>query len=244
MTKKADFSKDEWQMITDGPEWILAALAAADGNVALTTKSKESSAFKKVIKDYRSRSELVAEVVDDKTKTSKATKSATLSDAEQALEEINDLLDAKATSADASDYRKFLTSIADSVAEAAGEGALGIGKKLSDKEAKALTKIKAALKPGKAPAAKPSSKPAAKPAARPGSRPARPGMKLPTRAPRRRGQGHRYPHRQEKRNLVSPCPEVLRRYVRAILAVHVRIQQRINWRQLQRLLCWIGNQGT
>ena len=68
------------------------------------------------------------------------------------------------------------------MAEAAGEGALGIGKKLSEKEAKALTKIKAALKPGKAPAAKPSRIPAAKPAARPGSRPARPGMKIPKHA--------------------------------------------------------------
>ena len=113
MTKQSDFTKQEWQMITDGPEWILTALAAADGNVALTTKSKESSAFKKVVKDYRSRSELVAEVMDDKTKASKATKSATLSDAEQALEEINDLLNSKVKSADASDYRKFLTAIAD-----------------------------------------------------------------------------------------------------------------------------------
>ncbi|MEN8240927.1 MAG: hypothetical protein ABFS17_03310 [Chloroflexota bacterium] len=164
MTKKSDFSKQEWQMITDGPEWVFAALAAADGNVALTTKGKESKAYKKVIEDYRSRSELVAEVLGDSAKASKDTKGATLSDAEQALEEINDLLDAKADTADASDYRRFLSSLADSVAEAAGEGTLGAGKKLSDKEAKAIKKIQAALKPGKKPARKPAAKPAKRPA--------------------------------------------------------------------------------
>ena len=46
MTKKSDFTKEEWALVKDGPEWIFAALAAADGNVAVTTKMKESKAFK------------------------------------------------------------------------------------------------------------------------------------------------------------------------------------------------------
>ena len=126
---KSMFSKEEWQLIADGPEWVFAALAAADGNVAITTKAKESKAFKNIVKNYTSSSTLVKEVVGDKTKTAKGVKGATVSDAEQALEEINGILDSKLNKSDADQYRKFLTSVADSVAEAAGEGALGLVRK-------------------------------------------------------------------------------------------------------------------
>lgn len=146
MAKKALFSKSEWQMIADGPEWVFAALAAADGNVALTVKAKEAKTFKDVVKEYSSSSELVNEVIGDKLKPAKDIKNATLSDAEQALEEINDLLAEKLDRLEADKYRKFLKDVGDAVAKAAGEGLLGTGKKLSDKETKALKKIKEALK--------------------------------------------------------------------------------------------------
>ena len=68
MATKSKFSQEEWQMVTDGPEWVLAALAAADGNTAITTKAKESRAFKNAIKNYSSTSSVVKEVVADKTK--------------------------------------------------------------------------------------------------------------------------------------------------------------------------------
>jgi len=150
--------------LTDGPEWVFAALAAADGNVAITTKAKESKAFKNVVKNYSSSSQLVQEVLGDKTKASRDVKRATVSDAEQALEEINKILDDKLSPSEASQYRKFLTSIADSVAEAAGEGVLGVGKKISKKEEKVLGKVKSALKPKKA--VKVETKPSAPPKAK------------------------------------------------------------------------------
>jgi ABC-type Na+ efflux pump permease subunit len=127
MAIKSDFSKQEWQLLADGPEWVFAALAAADGNVAVTLKMKESKAFKNAVADYRSRSELMAEVLEDTSKAAKETKSATLSDAEQAIEKINDILDSKASAAEAAEYRRFLVSIAEDVAGATGEGALGLG---------------------------------------------------------------------------------------------------------------------
>lgn len=192
MSYKQKFTKEEWQLIVDGPEWVFAALTAADGNVALTVKVKESKAFKDVVKNHTGSSELVREVLEDSTKTSREVKSATLSDAEQALEAINKLLEAKLPLPEANGYRKFLTSVADSVAEAAGEGALGIGEKISKKEAKALEKIKSALKPTAAakveakpvvkPAAKPVEKPVAKPAKKPVTKPVeRPGVKPATK---------------------------------------------------------------
>ena len=109
---------------------------------AVTTKMKESKAFKNAVEDYRSRSELMAEVLEDTSKAAKETKTATLSDAEQAIEKINGILDSKVASSEAAEYRRFLLSIAEDVAEATGEGALGIGEKFSDKEKAAMAKIK------------------------------------------------------------------------------------------------------
>jgi hypothetical protein len=157
MAKKLDFSKADWQLLNDGPEWVFAALAAADGNVAVTLKMKESKAFKKAIEDYRSRSELMAEVLEDTSKAAKATKTATLSDAIEAIDKINDILDSQVPSTEAAEYRRFLLSIAEEVAEATGEKALGLGEKFSDKEKAAMAKIKKALKPEKK-AVKPAPK--------------------------------------------------------------------------------------
>lgn len=147
MTNKSDFSSKEWQLIKDGPEWVFAALAAADGNVAVTLKMKESRAFKSTLDDYRSRSEFMAEVLEDSSKAAKETKRATLSEAEDAINEISDILDAKVPSDEASEYRHFLLSIAESVAGATGEGVLGLGEKFSKKEQDAMARIKAALRP-------------------------------------------------------------------------------------------------
>jgi nucleoid-associated protein YgaU len=156
MAKQSDFSKQAWGLLKDGPEWVFAALAAADGNVALTLKMKESKAFKKAVEGYRSRSELMAEVLEDTSKAAKATKSATLSDAVEAIEKINDILDSQVSPSEAAEYRRFLLSIAEDVAGATGEGALGLGEKFSDKEKNAMAKIRKALKPEKK-AAKPAA---------------------------------------------------------------------------------------
>lgn len=153
MGMKEKFTKEEWQLLKDGPEWVFAALAAADGNVAVTTKMKESKAFKTAVDGYRSRSALMAELLGDSSKAAKETKNATLSDAEQAVEKINAILDSKVEAGEAAEYRRFLLSIADEVAGATGEGALGIGEKFSKKEQAAMGKLSAALKPKKAAAA-------------------------------------------------------------------------------------------
>jgi hypothetical protein len=142
MSINTKFSEEKWQMITSGTEWIFAFLAAADGSVALSIKVKESKTSENVVNNYSSTSNLVQDVVGDKTKTSRDVKGATLSDADQALEGINNLLEVKLSRREAVQYQKFLISVADSVAEAAGEGALGIGKKISNKEEKVLVKLR------------------------------------------------------------------------------------------------------
>lgn len=198
MAIKSKFSKEEWQRIKDGPDWVFAALSAADGNVALMTKAKESKAFKDVIKNYTASSPVIREVLEDETKTSRDVQGATLSEAEEVLEEINNLIQQKLSLSDANQYREFLASIGESVAEAAGEGALGLGEKISKKEEKALNSIKSILKPAKAakvvakPTPKPAQKPDTKPASRLADKPqlgrepkARPSSQEPRQTPRK-----------------------------------------------------------
>ncbi len=65
-----------------------------------------------------------------------------------AIKSINDavaVLQGKATPEDIEQFKGFIYSCADAVANAAGSGLFGSGTKVSDKEAAALTKIKAAL---------------------------------------------------------------------------------------------------
>jgi hypothetical protein len=55
-------------------------------------------------------------------------------------------MEGKATAAEISEYKSFIYGVAEAVAEAAGSGLFGRGEpKVSDKEAAALTKIKAAM---------------------------------------------------------------------------------------------------
>jgi len=65
-----------------------------------------------------------------------------------AIVKINEalaILKDKATPEDIQQYKEFIYSSADTVASAAGSGLFGTGAKVSDKEAAALVKLKAAL---------------------------------------------------------------------------------------------------
>ncbi|MBN1220703.1 MAG: LysM peptidoglycan-binding domain-containing protein [Anaerolineae bacterium] len=146
MASKTSFSAEEWSLIKDSPDWVNAALAAADNQVALTTKIKESQAFKKAVAGYESDSQLIREVIADKGKPAKELNGATLSDAVEALEKVAKILDTKVDRREGEKFRAFLIELGQSVAESAGEGMLGLGEKVSKKEAAALQKIKAALK--------------------------------------------------------------------------------------------------
>lgn len=55
------------------------------------------------------------------------------------------ILSNKATPAEIQEYKQFIYSCADSVANAAGEGLFGTGKKVSQKEATTLRELKTAL---------------------------------------------------------------------------------------------------
>jgi LysM repeat protein len=143
---KAKLSASEWELVRDAPYWVNAALAAADGRVAFITSRLESQALSKAISTYRSTNALVRDIVANESNPAKEIKDATESSAEKALSQIATVVEQKLGTDDLDALGDFLLHVGQTVAEAAGEGVLGMGDKVSKKEAAALEGIAAALK--------------------------------------------------------------------------------------------------
>jgi nucleoid-associated protein YgaU len=143
---KSKLSTTEWDLVKDAPFWVNAALAAADGRVALITKRVEAKALGKALKNYKSSNALIRDVVGNEEDPDKAIKKATQSAAEKALGRISGIVERKLGDDDLDAFNDFLLSIGRSIAEAAGEGVLGIGKNTSDEESEALQSLASVLK--------------------------------------------------------------------------------------------------
>ena len=145
MSGKSSFTGAEWELISDAPQYVFAAIAAADGRPGLIRKRKEESAFFKAVSSYKSGNVLIRDVIaDDKEADDKITKMS-MEQAERALRKIGNILDAKADDDDADGLRQFLLDAGKSAASAAGE-ALFDRDKISDDEEEALNMIALALR--------------------------------------------------------------------------------------------------
>ncbi|MCP4417742.1 MAG: hypothetical protein GY805_14050, partial [Chloroflexi bacterium] len=143
---KSKLSATEWDLVKDAPFWVNAALSAADGRVALITRRVEAKALTKAIKNHSSKNALVRDIANNDDDPAKAIKKASQSDAEKALGQISDIVERKLGSDNLDTFNDFLLGVGRSIAEAAGEGVLGIGDNTSDEESEALQSIANALK--------------------------------------------------------------------------------------------------
>lgn len=142
---KAKLSASEWNLVKDAPFWVNAALSAADGRVALIVKRKENKAVSQAMDAYKGSNQLVRDVIANEEDPDKDVKNATQSQAEKALSRISGIVEKKLGADDLDAFNTFLLSVGRAVAEAAGEGVLGIGKNTSDEESEALKDIAEAL---------------------------------------------------------------------------------------------------
>lgn len=143
---KAKLSQSEWKLVKDAPYWVHAALAAAEGRSALLTRRRESKALDEAIGGYTSDNALVRDIIADQSDPAKDIGDANQSNAEQALSKIAAIVQEKLGGDDLGALSDFLLHVGQSVAGAAGEGVLGLGEKVSKKEAAALEGITAALR--------------------------------------------------------------------------------------------------
>jgi hypothetical protein len=146
VTRRADFTEEEWERVLEGPTTagMIVLMAERGGSI------RESFSMAKAYTEARRRhgeSELLDEVVSSKPKVDR-TKHRSLEELrEHGLGELHDavrLLERKATPEEVDDYRRFALGLAERVAAAHREG----GQQVSDAERVAIDQIEAALETG------------------------------------------------------------------------------------------------
>lgn len=138
MSTQASFMSEEWRTLQFAPLWIFSLVAGADGSI----DKKEIAALAKELQE----AVLFKEPLARDVLLSVATNFADVMSQYQAdsrnavtgLRDVADLLDKKASSQQADNFKKAVLLIGRNVAEASGGGLLGLGKKMSDQETSAL----------------------------------------------------------------------------------------------------------
>ena len=147
MTGKADFSAEEWNLVLNGPPsaGILVATAQRGGTF------RESFSMAKAYTEARQRhgdSELLDEIASTKPHLDHTRYHSAEELQQDTLAKIRDavaVVDAKASSEEAGEYRRFIVGLAERVAEAHREGFLGMsGERVSDAEKEGIDKVRAA----------------------------------------------------------------------------------------------------
>jgi hypothetical protein len=143
MTGKADFTEEEWTLIVEAPPTAGLIVMTADRGGMF----RESFSMAKAYAEARERhgdSELLDEVVSAKPKVNRGGARSVEEVRERGLEHLREavgLLERKATPKELEDYRQFVATVADRVANAHREG----GQQVSDAERAAIEEIAAAL---------------------------------------------------------------------------------------------------
>jgi hypothetical protein len=143
MTDKTAFTKEEWELVREGPPTAgVVALSAAKGGTF-----RETWALAKFYAEARKEhgeSELLDALVAEKPDVKRYSSSEELeSQGLGRLTEAVTLLEEKATVGEVAGYRKFVMDVAEQVAEAHKEG----GQPVSEGERAAIEKIAASLYP-------------------------------------------------------------------------------------------------
>ena len=143
MTGRADFTQEEWELVLEGPP--------SAGMIVVTAQRggtfRESIAMAKAYVEARrehGESELLDEIVAAKPERDHTRYHSVEELKQHGLQHLRDaveLLERKATAEEVEDYRRFVLTLADRVANAHREG----GETVSDAERRAIEEISANL---------------------------------------------------------------------------------------------------
>ena len=143
MTGKADFAEEEWELVLEGPP--------SAGMIVVTAQRggtfRETLALAKAYVEARrhhGESELLDEIVAAKPELDHTRFRSAEELKQHGLQHLRDavkLLERKATAAEVEEYKRFVLTLADKVANAHREG----GKSVSDAERAAIEEISASL---------------------------------------------------------------------------------------------------
>jgi hypothetical protein len=144
MTAKADFTPEEWTVVLEGPPSAgLIVITAQRGGTFRETYSM-AKAYTEARQDHGA-SELLDEIVSAKPHVDHTRYSSPDELKQAGLQRIRDavaLLEAKATPEETEEYRRFVVTLAEKVANAHREGG---DSAVSDAEGAAIEEIRGAL---------------------------------------------------------------------------------------------------
>jgi hypothetical protein len=143
MTGKADFTQEEWELVLEGPPSAGMIIVTAQRGGAI----RETFAIAKAYVDARQQhgqSELLDEIVAAKPERDHTHYRSVDELRQHGLQHLRDaveLLERKASADEVEDYRRFILTLADKVANAHREGDTDV----SDAERSAIDEISASL---------------------------------------------------------------------------------------------------
>jgi hypothetical protein len=149
MTGKADFSSEEWEVVLKGPPSAGMIVITAQRGGTFRESFSMAKAYGEARKQY-GESELLDEIASTKPEIDRTRYHSPeeLKDhGLQHLREAVELLEQKATPEEVDEYRRFVLTLANRVADAHKEGFLGLsGERVSEAEAAAVAEIAEALR--------------------------------------------------------------------------------------------------
>ncbi len=148
MTGKSDFEPEEWKQVLEGPPSAGIMVAAAQRGGTF----RESFSMAKAYGEARAQhgdSELLDEIASTRPEADH-TRYHSIDELKQgALQNLRDaltILERKATPEEVDQYRRFVLSLANRVADARREGFMGLsGERVSDAEREAVSEIASTL---------------------------------------------------------------------------------------------------
>jgi hypothetical protein len=148
MATKADFTDEEWELLRETPPGVGMVVIASDRGGMVRESFSMAKAYAEARKQPGA-SELLDELVAAKPDMDHSRYQSKEEMVEAALQRATDalaLIGEKGTADDVEQFRAFLWSVAEHVANARKEGFMGLtGERVSDAEEAALERIKTAL---------------------------------------------------------------------------------------------------
>lgn len=147
MINQDNYSPEQWQMIVEAPFHI--GILVSDTDLNPDSSKKEFDAILHSCGDAQEKyvgNSLIQEVLENIGGYSNVEISGDISgNAGEYFKEIAKIVHEKSTPEEAKEYCEFLYKIAENTAKAYGEGFLGLGNRISEKESYILGRLKKSL---------------------------------------------------------------------------------------------------
>jgi hypothetical protein len=144
MTGKADFTEEEWKLLREAPTSAGMIVMESDRGGAVRETFSMAKAYTEARTQYGA-SQLLDDILSEKPEVDRTRAGSMEELRSNLLQHIRDavaLIQEKATPEELDEYRRFVVTVANRVADARREGFMGMsGERVSDDERQALADI-------------------------------------------------------------------------------------------------------